>query len=84
MIPGTQLNKHFMIPRVVSSNFIGRENLLMELRKFLEDDGPLETNAMQKRFVVLGLGGSGKTEFCCQFAELNRQKWVTDWYQNSP
>ncbi len=31
---------------------------------------------MQKRFVIFGLGGSGKTEFCRKFAERNQPRWV--------
>ena len=30
---------------------------------------------MQKRFVVFGLGGSGKTQFCCKFASDNKQRY---------
>jgi GTPase SAR1 family protein len=29
--------------------------------------------AEQKRFVVYGLGGAGKTQFCSKFAQDNRQ-----------
>ena len=30
----------------------------------------------QKRFVLVGLGGSGKTEFCRKFAERNQSEFV--------
>ena len=63
-----------MPPKSVSSIFTGREALLDELRGALDDDSLLEGNNSQKRFVVQGLGGSGKTEFCCKFAQVNRQK----------
>ena len=35
-----------------------------------------EYGRMQKRFVIFGLGGSGKTEFCRKFAERNQPRWA--------
>ncbi len=29
---------------------------------------------VQKRFVVYGTGGSGKTQFCCKFAQDNQDR----------
>jgi signal recognition particle GTPase len=68
------LNKHFDIPHAVSSMFTGREKLLEELGNALNVSASPEGHNSQKRFVVQGLGGSGKTEFCCKFAQDNRQK----------
>lgn len=68
------LNKHFMPPRPVSSLFTGRKEFLDELGKSLEGNDTPGSASAQKRFVIQGLGGSGKTEFCCQFAQDNRQK----------
>ena len=69
------LNKHFYIPRAVSSMFTGRLDLLKDLKNVMFDSStPVERRHMQKRFVVYGLGGSGKTEFCCKFAQDNRQR----------
>ena len=31
----------------------------------------------QKRFILVGLGGSGKTEFCRKFAEQNQSRYST-------
>ncbi|KAJ5715296.1 tetratricopeptide repeat domain-containing protein [Penicillium malachiteum] len=31
---------------------------------------------MQFRFVIHGLGGSGKTQFCSKFAEMNRERYL--------
>jgi nucleoside-triphosphatase THEP1 len=31
-------------------------------------------DAIQKRFVICGIAGSGKTQFCCKFAEDNRDQ----------
>ncbi|KAL8942226.1 MAG: hypothetical protein Q9211_001493 [Gyalolechia sp. 1 TL-2023] len=79
------LNKHFYIPRAVSSMFSGRVDLLEDLRNTLFDAFPAtEKQHAQKRFVVFGLGGSGKTEFCCKFAQDNRQSfWGVFWINAS-
>ncbi|KAL5335183.1 hypothetical protein BJX70DRAFT_410666 [Aspergillus crustosus] len=43
-----------------------------------------ERQTHQKRFVIFGLGGSGKTQFCCKFAEDNRdQYWGIFWIDGS-
>lgn len=68
------LNRHFHIPHAVSSIFTGRQKLLEELRNAYDASSFPEENRAQKRFVLQGLGGSGKTEFCCKFAQDNRQK----------
>ncbi|KAI0532281.1 tetratricopeptide repeat domain-containing protein [Xylaria digitata] len=68
-------NKYFKTPQAVSSIFTGRESLLRELRHcFIQPLGPLNSHS-QRRFVVHGLGGSGKTQFCCKFAEDNRERF---------
>ncbi|KAL8825523.1 MAG: hypothetical protein Q9170_007758 [Blastenia crenularia] len=79
------LNKHFYIPRAVSSMFTGRADLLESLHNSLfEVSTPVEKRHAQKRFVVYGLGGSGKTEFCCKFAQDNRQNfWGVFWINAS-
>ena len=71
-------NEHFDIPQSVSSIFTGREDSLKELASLMfnspvEEVSPGRQNA-QKRFVILGLGGSGKTQFCCKFAQDNRRR----------
>ena len=69
------LNKHFYIPRAVSSMFTGKTDLLDDLRHTLFDMSEhVEKRHVQKRFIIYGLAGSGKTEFCCKFAQDNRQR----------
>ncbi|OBT63866.1 hypothetical protein VE03_06633 [Pseudogymnoascus sp. 23342-1-I1] len=74
------LSKHFFTPQTVSSIFTGRETELEVLKKCLV---PLPSTAplgAQKRFVVFGLAGSGKTQFCCKFAADNKQRfWGVFW-----
>ncbi|KAL8875617.1 MAG: hypothetical protein Q9198_006050, partial [Flavoplaca austrocitrina] len=79
------LNKHFYIPRAVSSIFTGKADLLDDLRHTLFDvSEPVEKRHVQKRFIIYGLGGSGKTEFCCKFAQDNRQSfWGVFWINAS-
>ncbi|KAI1176241.1 tetratricopeptide repeat domain-containing protein [Nemania sp. FL0916] len=69
------INKYFKTPQSVSSIFTGREALLQQLRDcFIQQPGPLHSQ-YQRRFVIHGLGGSGKTQFCCKFAEENRHRF---------
>ncbi|KAL8995820.1 MAG: hypothetical protein Q9188_006721 [Gyalolechia gomerana] len=47
-------------------------------------DPATEKQHIQKRFIIFGLGGSGKTEFCCKFAQDNRQSfWGVFWINAS-
>lgn len=62
-------NQHFLVPLAVSDNYTGRERLAQGLQEKL-----LAPNIRQKRFVLYGLGGSGKTQFCLKFASDNRDK----------
>lgn len=57
------LNAFFDIPRTVSSIFMGREGQLKGLRYILDVATPQERSHTKKRFVIYGLGGSGRTEF---------------------
>ena len=58
-------NFHFHIPAAVVPFFKGQRKLLDELKtEFTKPPG-----IVQKRFVIYGLAGSGKTQFCCKFAQ---------------
>ncbi|TAQ86299.1 hypothetical protein B7494_g5375 [Chlorociboria aeruginascens] len=59
------LNKHFAIGRSVKSFYTGRDKQMAKLKAAF-DDGAYHG---QKRFVVYGLGGSGKTELALKYAE---------------
>ncbi|CAG8083748.1 unnamed protein product [Penicillium salamii] len=63
-------NQHFLVSLAVSDNYTGRERLAQGLKEKL-----LAPNIRQKRFVLYGLGGSGKTQFCLKFASDNRDKY---------
>lgn len=74
VVPHASLNKHFYTPQTVSSIYTGRATDLDTLRQCLL--APTSTSHVhaQKRFVVYGLPGSGKTQFCCKFASDNKQR----------
>src|SRR3569833_3443204 len=61
-------NHHFDIPQSVSSIFTGREVLLQELRQIFVPWRGIQRDQRQQRFIIQGLGGSGKTQFCCKGA----------------
>lgn len=72
-------NRHFDVPQPLSSVYTGRQSLLEELKNTFFPGTP-EPTPLQRRFVVNGIGGSGKTQFCSKFAELNRQRfWGVFW-----
>jgi hypothetical protein len=66
-------NKYFYIPQVVSSIFTGREDMtqLVERTLLAEDDN---SACQQRRFIIYGIGGSGKTQFCCKLAQKHRER----------
>jgi hypothetical protein len=66
-------NRHFFIPQVVSSFFTGREDVsqLVEDSFFSSD---LNSSRQQRRYIVHGIGGSGKTQFCSKFAQDHRER----------
>ena len=78
-------NQHFDIPQPVRSIFTGRQEQLLELKEtILAPDSTSHNYSIQKRFVIYGLGGSGKTQFCCKFAQDNRQRfWGIFWIDAS-
>lgn len=68
----------------MSSIFTGRATDLDNMRSCLL--APASTNQLhaQKRFVLFGLPGSGKTQFCCKFASDNKQSfWGVFWIDAS-
>ncbi|KAL2135287.1 hypothetical protein VTI74DRAFT_9167 [Chaetomium olivicolor] len=67
----TSLNKHFLVGRSAKSFYTGRARQMATLKTALDD----ATYPGQKRFVIYGLGGSGKTELALKFAEEYRQNY---------
>ncbi|KAL4752595.1 hypothetical protein BDW72DRAFT_211557 [Aspergillus terricola var. indicus] len=72
-------NKFFDTLQRVRSFYTGRVHHLESLRQILldqRDDGPVQG---QRRFVIWGIPGSGKTQFCSKFAEQNRNSTHERW-----
>jgi hypothetical protein len=83
----SEINKFYTAPRCSTTYFTGRKayaKILIE--SFGDAFSPLDPSGSdlfegsrklnQKVFVVCGLGGSGKTEFCLKYAEENRSAYV--------
>ncbi|KAL1607692.1 hypothetical protein SLS60_002627 [Paraconiothyrium brasiliense] len=92
-IPRTRAitNKHFYIPKPVDRFYTGRKEEARQLKDWLLCEEPQETsgsddemNAKDKRFVVHGVGGAGKTQFCCKFAtQTQNHFWGIFWVDGS-
>lgn len=65
-------NEHFLIPRILNPLFTGRTEIVKKMQIALSArEG---SYGQQKRFVLTGLGGQGKSEICIKVANLVRQK----------
>jgi hypothetical protein len=65
-------NEYFMPPCPVSADFIGRDKVLDTLTTAFHESGNTSSSEQQKRFVLYGLGGSGKTQLAAKYAQDNR------------
>lgn len=66
---------HFELPFDVSPYFTGGDDVCNELREScfpLDDPG---ARIPQKRFILHGLGGSGKTQMALKFASDHRERY---------
>lgn len=75
------INKHFDTPKPVDRFYTGRTKQAEQLKKWLlpgnfpgKGRAPIVTFAKQTRFVIYGIGGSGKTQFCFKLAEDNKDQ----------
>lgn len=69
-------NEHFSVPQGVEKYYTGRANFLEDVKhSFTAPESPSQ-GQVQRRIVIYGVGGSGKTQFCCKYAQLYRQKSV--------
>ena len=67
-------NKYFHVPHRASSIFTGREDVTQLLRNKIREQNSGDTPPQQRRFVLYGLGGSGKTQFCLKFVQDHRDR----------
>lgn len=66
-------NEHFSIPQGVENDYTGRLSILEDVKNALTTPSSPGKTQMQKRIVIYGVGGSGKTQFCCKYAQLYRE-----------
>jgi hypothetical protein len=66
-------HKHFYPPQQTTTNFIGRDETFKTLRTAFYETEQNES-IPQRRFVVYGMGGSGKTQLCSKFARDNHER----------
>ena len=68
-------NVHWMVPRNTNRLFTDRQDSLEKLDRSL---GPQSTSSHmeehQKRFIIIGDGGIGKSDVCLKFANDHRQQ----------
>ena len=64
-----------MVPLATSRLYTGRQALGERLAQVLLFDS-LSPPIQQRTFVIIGLGGTGKSEVCLKFAEDYRDKYV--------
>jgi len=68
-------NRYFYIPQVVSSIFTGREDISCYVEEALLVPQDVNITRQQRRYVIYGIGGSGKTQFCSKFAQDHRERY---------
>ena len=67
-------NKHFRVPYNASNFFTGRGDVTRRLEQSMLSSSGSALPEMQRRFILYGLGGSGKTQFCLKFVQDHRQR----------
>ncbi|KAF2100842.1 hypothetical protein NA57DRAFT_36754 [Rhizodiscina lignyota] len=71
-------NRYFYPPQEPTPGFVGREEMILALHSalFLQNSGGSARGlSRRKSFIVYGMGGSGKTEFCSKFAQDYRDEY---------
>lgn len=63
-----QVNQFFEVSQTVTSHFTGREDLLADLRTAFHVRDANYADLNQRRFVISGVAGSGKSQFSFRFA----------------
>lgn len=69
------MTKRWMVPRAASRLYTGRQELGERLAQMLSFD-PSAPSIQQRTFVIIGIGGTGKSEVCLKFAEDHRDEYA--------
>jgi hypothetical protein len=72
-------NQNYFVPHNSTGLFTGRDNVLRKLHDGFFPSRNESRLEMQRRFILYGLGGSGKTQICTRFAEIHREKLVAQY-----
>lgn len=64
-------SEHHMIPHSANPHFTGRTDIRQQMSDCLIFSMQEES---QQRFLLYGIGGSGKTQICLKFAQEYRKK----------
>lgn len=67
-------NKYFHVPHNASNIFTGQKDLSLEVQQKMLRAQQDVTRLGRKIFVMYGLGGSGKSQFCLKFIEEHRDR----------
>jgi len=66
-------NEYFVVPHKANQHFTGRNEIRQRLCDNLITDRHIRAK-VQQRFVLYGLGGSGKTQVSLKFAQDHREQ----------
>lgn len=69
-------NRHFRTPLSPERNYIGRKAIEERIREALLLPETAFSEQGQRRFIVYGIPGSGKSQLCTNYASDNRERWV--------
>jgi tetratricopeptide (TPR) repeat protein len=64
------------VTRSVNHLFTGREGLLSKIEEILQHSFEETDVCFQRRFVITGMGGQGKSEICLKIANTMRQRYT--------
>ena len=70
-----KMPSQWMVPRSASRLYTGREELGKRLAQAFSYDAS-SSPEQQRVFVIVGKGGTGKSEVCLKFAEVHRSQYV--------
>jgi len=66
---------HFYPPDDTTPTFVGRKREMEVLHAALFPSRQLSSSPEKNAFIVFGMGGSGKTQFCTKFARDNKDRY---------
>lgn len=67
-------NEHFEVPQHVSPVFTGQAQIGRRLETVFAPSS--HERSKQRRFVLFGMGGSGKTQICLQYVYTHRDRYI--------